>query len=493
MKFTVHETGVQPHMTSWIPESRIFNYTFTDVKNNPLPDMDVTSDISKTMRDNTFMWPKNWQDSAIRLNGTIPGAGPKKSNLRCFPPPPTTSANNNNNNNNINNNGSNNSNSAAVGGVLENVKYACYASKLAAFKSPNSADSSVEKRFVPMASQFYMTDVMITPAPGALCSNLEVYRIVLDAESNVEHGLDYPASTATPTSYSSTMMPYYCGLFSDSEWCLHFQHTFSPQDYAKRIATKCAEGNGNLIFRLPIRSADVDPSTGQIGLDTLLVTNGANVQLKFSWHYQGETPPFFSTWDDKSKLEDCIQDWRDSSESAQVFFKFAIMITPLLVVWYFLAVQFEILIENSQVSVLCIFVLLPSILIFLSVGAWLPMSGSIICAIAIHHSPHTDLQKVSTWRIMVRPVLFFITAACNSIQFAWIMALIGQAGCSAFLYENTIHQLSKISSDFIISDQPSPTWIGLTMPSILVINVAFLLGSAVCIVLETLQTWGKPK
>jgi hypothetical protein len=288
------------------------------------------------------------------------------------------------------------------------------------------------------------------------------------------------------------MIPYHCGLFSDNEWCLHFQHTFSAQEYARRISAKCTEGNGNLIFRLPIRSTDVDPSTGQIGLDTLLVTNGADVKLKFSWHYQGETPPFFSTWDDKNKIEDCIQDWRDSSEPTQVFFKFAIMITPLLVAWYFLAVQFEILIENSQVPVLCIFVLLPSILIFLSVGAWLPMSGSIICAIAIHHSPPSSSQA-SKWKMVVRPILFFITAACNSIQFAWIMALVGQAGWSAFLFENSLHQLSQISSNFIISDAPSPTWIGLTMPSILLINVAFLLGSAVCIVLETIHTWAKNK
>ena len=98
MKFTVHETGIQTHMTTWIHESRSLNYSFTDTNNNPLPDVDVTSDISKKMRDNTFVWPKTWTDSAVRLNGTIPSAGPKKGNLRCYPPPSSTSGTSSNDN-----------------------------------------------------------------------------------------------------------------------------------------------------------------------------------------------------------------------------------------------------------------------------------------------------------------------------------------------------------------------------------------------------------
>jgi hypothetical protein len=93
---------------------------------------------------------------------------------------------------------------------------------------------------------------------------------------------------------------------------------------------------------------------------------------------------------------------------------------------------------------------------------------------------------------MVRPILFFITAACNSIQFSWMMALVGQAGWSAFLYDSTLQQLSSLSSNFIISDSTSPSWIGLAMPSVLLVNLAFLMGSAVCIVLETLHpAWAK--
>jgi hypothetical protein len=87
---------------------------------------------------------------------------------------------------------------------------------------------------------------------------------------------------------------------------------------------------------------------------------------------------------------------------------------------------------------------------------------------------------------MIRPTLFFLTAACNSVQFAWMLTLVGQAGYNAFLYEGSIKQLSELSSEFIISSATSPTWIGLMLPSLLLVNLAFLLGSAVCIVLEML-------
>jgi hypothetical protein len=313
---------------------------------------------------------------------------------------------------------------------------------------------------------------------------------VLDPYGNIEHGLDYPASAPTPNAGIKDAVYSHGGLFSDSTWNLHFQHTFSPQEYASRVAAKCVEGGGSLIFRLPIRSTDIDPSTGRSGLDTLIVTSGASVQLRFAWHYQGETPSFLSTWDQwQTTKDDGVQTWRDSSDGAAVFFKFAIMIIPLLIVWYFLAVQFDELVDNSQVLFLCIFVLLPSTLIFISVGAWLPMAGSIICAIAINHTPSTNSPISSWWRIMIRPSLFFITAACNSIQFAWMLALIGQAGWSAFLYESSLQQLSDLSSKFIISDSTSPTWIGLALPSVLLVNLAFLLGSAICIVLETLPSF----
>ena len=468
VRFSMHEADVQPHMTTWIHKSKINNYSFTDSGNNKFPDSDVTGDVSKSMRENSFTWPKKWQDNAVRLNGTIAQAGPGKGELRCFPDV-------------IFNSNSNNTAPAS--------KYACYAAKLAIFKPPDSVDFG-GRPYIPMPSQFYITDVMVTPSVGNKCSDLEVYRIVLDPYGNIEHGLDYPASAPTPNAGIKDAVYSHGGLFSDSTWNLHFQHTFSPQEYASRVAAKCVEGGGSLIFRLPIRSTDIDPSTGRSGLDTLIVTSGASVQLRFAWHHQGETPSFLSTWEQwQTTKDDGVQTWRDSSDGAAVFFKFAIMIIPLLIVWYFLAVQFDELVDNSQVLFLCIFVLLPSTLIFISVGAWLPMAGSIICAIAINHTPSTNSPISSWWRIMIRPSLFFITAACNSIQFAWMLALIGQAGWSAFLYESSLQQLSDLSSKFIISDSTSPTWIGLALPSVLLVNLAFLLGSAICIVLETLPSF----
>ena len=180
-----------------------------------------------------------------------------------------------------------------------------------------------------------------------------------------------------------------------------------------------------------------------------------------------------------------MYEWRRSASNVVVFFKFFFLVIPLLFAWYFLGVNFMDVVVHSQILLLCIFVLFPSILIFLSMGAWLPMAGSIICVIAINHTPETSSMQ-TWWRSMIRPTLFFLTAACNSVQFAWLLALIGQAGYSAFLYENSIKQLADLSSEFIIASSSSPTWIGLMLPSLLLVNMAFLLGSAVCIVLEML-------
>lgn len=102
------------------------------------------------------------------------------------------------------------------------------------------------------------------------------------------------------------------------------------------------------------------------------------------------------------------------------------MITPLLILWYYLAVKFEGVVPSNQILFMCIFVLLPSVLIFLSVGSWLPMAGSIICVIAINHSPPSASADPFHWRVHMRHLLLFITAICNSIQFAWIMDLIGE-------------------------------------------------------------------
>jgi hypothetical protein len=338
-------------------------------------------------------------------------------------------------------------------------------------------------------AQFYAVDVTVTPPPNVACHALETYRIVLDARGNIESGLDYPASSILQKDASS-LLARACGLFNISGWCLHFQHTFSHADYASRVATKCAEGGGALTFRLPPRALDVEPSTGRVGLDALLVTRGARVDLAFTW----QEPPS-SDWSSSfitsfqrpwvNPDDDAATDWRRSSSNTAVFFKFFFLVIPFLLVWYYLTVHFLTVVVDSQVLLLCIFVLLPSVLLFLSMGAWLPMAGSIICVVAINHAPEGS-EATTGWRAMIRPFLFFLTAACNSIQFVWLLVLVGQAGWSSFLYEASLKQLADLSSSFVISDSTSPTWIGLLLPCLLLMNLMFLLGSAICIVLETL-------
>lgn len=483
MQFWIHESSMQPRMTTWIHPSKLRNYSFTTSKNNPLPGVDVTSDISKDMRSNPFSWPKEHTDYAVRLNGSLPYAGPNKQHLQCTTEAP-------------------NSQNMSSGTGSTSIKYACYSSKLAIFKPENEDAWGSAPRVVPMPSQFYFTDVMIIPAPGTLCKDLEVYRIIVDSSSNVDSGLDYPSSTSINPSSASLYL--HCSLFGDSSWCLHNHHTFTVEQYKKRVEEKCLQGRNTLEFRLPLRSLDIDPGTGQSSLDTLLVSRGTLVKLKFSWSAIEEETNDMYTLNSKYTLttwsswftsnSDSVQSWRTSTESFAVFVKFAVVSTPLFIVWYYLTAQFSSVFhsnENSQIIVLCIFVLLPSILLFLSIGAWLPMVGSIICGIVINHTPVSAHDKnPSKWRAYLRPTLFFLTASCNSIQFAWLMALVGQAGWSAFFFDFSLKQLGDLSSHFIVSDTVSSNWISLMLPSVILLNLSFLIGSAICIVLEILHYWG---
>ena len=456
--FAHDEIAVQPRMTTWIDGSLLNNYTFTENHNTPFPGTEVTSETAKRMRDNIFEWPRALSVAAIPLVGAIPQAGAGKTTLNC---PPLSSNN------------------------ATPLPFACFASRLFSVPAPSAMpDHSV----LPAPSQFYSVDVTVTPPPGVACYNLEVYRIITDRAGNVDSGLDYPASTMVQDHNNNSPLNPFCSVFNVSGWCLHFQHTFTNTEYVSRVATKCAEGKGSLLFRLPSRAIDIEPTSGKINLDALIVTRGASVHLDFKWQEpapgSGLINNFQTPWVNPDG--DGISDWRQSSSKTAVFFKFFFLITPLLLAWYFLGLNFMAIVVNSQILLLCIHVLLPSILIFLSMGAWLPMAGSIVCVIAINHTPDSSSGLTSRWRSLVRPALFFITAACNSIQFAWLLTLVGQAGYSAFLFEGSIRQLAELSSKFIISDSTSPTWVGLMLPSLLLVNLAFLLGSAVCIVLETL-------
>jgi len=467
--FANDEIAIQPRLTTWIDNSLVYNYSFTPAGNNPFPTLpEVTSSVSKKMRENSFEWPRSISSDAVRLVGPLAQANKDKTTLTCPAPLLTLAAS------------SNNTTTSA---------FACHAANLFYATPPDDIDST--HSLIPAPAQFYKIRVSVTPPSGILCQNLEVYRIVLDPSNNVQNGLDYPASSALHDNNNNFPLNQFCSVFGVTNWCLHFQHTFTNLDYVARIASKCAADNGVLRFDLPPRAIDVDPNTAKVSLDALIVTNGAKVRLDFEWQEPAAPDsisaflaPFQKPWVNPNS--DAIASWRKSSATGAVFFKYFFLIIPMLFAWYFLSINFLDVVTDSQILLLCIFVLFPSILLFLSMGAYLPMAGSIVCVLAINHSPDTS-SLFSWWR----PALFFITAACNSVQFAWLFTLVGQAGWSAFFYESSIKQLAELSSKFIISDSTSPTWIALMLPSLLLVNLAFLLGSSVCIVLEMLPRFAK--
>jgi hypothetical protein len=463
--FANDEIYIQPRATTWIDDSIVNNYSFSQTTNTPFADLSVTSEVSKRMRTNAFEWPRAISADAIRLVGSLPQAAKDKATLSCLPAV------------------------VSLGSNLSLPSFGCFAARLFHASPPTDVDAA--HAFVPAPSQFYKATVTVTPPFGVACGALEVYRIVLDADNNVVSGLDYPASSILHN--NNNPLNQFCNVFGVSGWCLHFQHTFTNVDYVARVATKCAADHGVLKFELPPRAIDIDPASAKVALDALLVTYGAKVHVDYDWQEPEQATSSFVTAFQKPWVNpngDIFAEWRKSSTAGAVFFKFAFLITPMLFAWYFLGINFLAVVVDSQILLLCTFVLFPSILIFLSMGAWLPMAGSIICVIAINHTPETDAGR-SWWRSMVRPTLFFLTAACNSVQFAWLLTLIGQAGWSAFLYEGSLKQLAELSSKFIISDTTSPTWVALILPSLLLVNLAFLLGSAICIVLEMLPRLAK--
>jgi hypothetical protein len=330
--------------------------------------------------------------------------------------------------------------------------------------------------------------VMVSPSQGKKCSDLEVYRVILDHELNIVHPLDYPASTIQTSASRSVLYPVADKLFSSGNTtgtlALQTQHTFTHAKYMQELAKKCDQFDQRLIFRLPERIVDVNPDTGRYTLDVLMISDWAStVELHASWKpiNQSEWFLFFSIWNQVVE-SDALQEWRESTDGGAVFFKFAIAVIPLAVTWYHLAAAFLQKVPNSQITFLTIFIQMPAILLFLSMGAWLPMAGCIICVLAVNQG----VQKERVWSAWIRPSLLFLTAVCNSIQFAWLLALVGQAGWNAFYYALTLDQIYDISFKFIITNQSSPTWIALMLPIILLVNGSFLLGAAICVVLESM-------
>ena len=452
--FVAHETRVLPVQTTWLHPSLLGSYRFTETANTPFDDVAVTSDTSKYMRRWPFKWPKTLVAPALGINTTIgQGQGPA-SNGGAF---------------------------TCGGGPFD-----CYSARLIASAPPTEGGFPAAKQYVPLPSQFYTADAIITPPAGVVCSALEVYRINLDADRNVEHGLDYPASAAA--SGAGTTPYRKCGVFGVSGWCLAFLHGFSDSDYATQLGGKCTLGkNQQLTIRLPPRAPDVYGASGRIGQDILLVTAGASVQMRWRWHELGEESRLLTVWDQTpGSLLDQAQVWRDSDDAVAVFLKYAIASIPLLLIWYFLAVSFRAIVDSYQILMLCLFVLLPAAIFYMTIGAWLPMVGCIICTLAINHAP-AEQTHPGAWSPTMRYALLFLTAVCNSVQFVWVFVLVGQADWSAFLYAGTLQQLGALSSQFIVGGEP--TWVGLVLPLALTTNAAFMIGAAICVAMEWLATY----
>ena len=467
--FVAHEVRVQPVQTMWIDSSLYGTYRpFSspaggDLVNNDDGAPDVTGELSKRARDPGFTWPRTLQRPAIIVNGSIPGTP-----INCPP-------------------------GGAAGA------YQCFATKLAVFETPRK-----EAVYVPFASSFYAADVILTPPTGTQCAALEAYRIVLDDNLNVVAPLDYPASAShTPAAVGQTPPPTNakCGVFGVSGWCLAGQHAFTPADYTAAVGQKCVNGGGQLTIRLPPRAADYYPQSGRTGQDILVVTAGTSVQVRFLWHDLSAPTPLLNAWEETaSAYNDNAQSWRDSSDSSSVFFKFVIAILPVHICWYYLIVSFRFVVQDYHNLLICLFVLLPSAITFLLVGAFLPMAGLVVCVLAMNSAPYHSssssnsapgeppLKRSSAWGAFAHHMLLFLTAVCNSIQLVWLCILIGQAGWSAFFYDVTLTQLSALSSQFIIGATGSPLWLSLVLPVVLLLNIAFLLGSVLCMIMAWMSS-----
>ena len=317
--FVSHEAALQPVQTPWLDASVYGQYS-PGTDDAPLSALDVTGAASGNMRENAFTWPRSLQRPAVMLNGTLPHGGIADAPLPC---------------------------------ALSGKGYQCFSTKLAVFNTPSllkTALAGLPFMLVPFVSDAYSADAIITPPRGMPCSMVEVYRLTLDSALNVEHGLDYPASSGS--NGSTPTLPPKCGVFGNPSWCLSFAHSFSDADYMKKVNAKCTLGDGQLVIRLPPRVAsDVCPSTGKLGHDVLLVTTGATVQMRWVWHDFGAHTPLLTSWEQTSSAyDDATQSWRDASDTASVFLKYTIAVLPLQILWYYLTVSLRKIVDDYQVS-----------------------------------------------------------------------------------------------------------------------------------------------
>lgn len=448
--YVAHEASQQPVSTMWIDRSLIGNYSFSvDTGNTPIPD-DVTSSVSKSMRDNLFTWPRSIDFTPPIVTGIIQTRGPADAtSITCNAPTSNASS-----------------------------KFQCFGKLW-----PQADDPSA---FIPLSSDFYYLDVQISPAPGTSCSDLEVYRVSMDADQNIAHPLDFPASsTASQPAVGHVQSPI-CGIFQDSSWCLSINHPFTLEQYKAKVAEKCKAQGQSLVIRLPARSTDVESASGRIGLDVLLVTTGATVNMHASW--KPDPPESYSimqpTWN-QIVTTDSIQPWRVSTNPSDIFLRFFLAVSPLLFGWYYVTLGFESSVSKNGIIILTVLVFFPSVLVFLTIGAWIPMIGCLVCIIAVNQASTNKHSKITAGAIeFMRHSLLFVLAATNSIQFAWLIALVVQAGWTAFLHDTTINQLYDLSHNFIVKGSAPPNWIALVLPCAMAINISYLLGTAICIALE---------
>lgn len=455
--FVTHEVNLQPALTTWIYSGFIGNYTFND-NGNVRFSHDVWDTSSVEMRDNPFVWEKSYDYTATRLVGSIPDALTVAStgvdgDLACPTIQDTTS------------------------------NFTCFTSAMKV-KEPSKTGYSGHS-FIPLPFKYYKLDVLVKPPAGVKCEEIELYRVNLNGGKTTLHGLDYPGSTSAIGGNPSERT---CGLFGYQEKCLKVKHTFTKEEYKARLAERCKLSSGLMTLNLPPRGVDVEPETGRIGLDVFVVTRGATVDVHATWvndEYLEGRSVLMSMW--KQFVDtDHFQSWRISTSPIDIVLRFFFAAIPLLTCWYFVAMHFSRHVSDSDIILLSTIVLIPSALIFLSVGAWIPVAGCLICVVAVNQQSDIFSEKAGKVGEMLRETLLFITAACNSIQFSWLVALAAQAGYTAFQYQSSLDQLYEMSYKFIISSGASPTWIALLLPSVMVLSLSFLLGSVICLVLEVL-------
>jgi hypothetical protein len=413
--YTTQHMRDVPYVTSWIHPNHRQNYSFTETGNNEFSG-GVNGEANVYLREHPFTWPRLHKAPGVRINGTLPRAGPGGTALRC-------------------------------GGGVD-----CYAANMA----------EMDGRAVPMPSNFYAVDVMVTPPAGMACKHVEIYRIVYNSWLVVDHSLDYPASSP-PLAASSNAK---CNVFGKGDgWCLSFMHTFTAAEYNATVAEKCKAEGGVVIFRLPPRTVDVDPETGRVALDAILVTAGAGVSFRYTWRNKdaGQLLDNWVQWE--YTKTDAIQEWRDSTEMFPVILRYMIASLPLMMLWYFLLVGYDRTAESSIVQPMCIFILTPASIVFFSVGAWIPLAGTVLCGIAI------NLQSNDA----VRMGLYAVALLCNVIHLLYMTISYAVFGYNAFMRADSIQ---TVGTAFVSG---SPAWITLTMPTTFCVNLFFCIGIAVCL------------